>query len=74
MIKTSLGQHLLKKYNCRSCRNCRNLQIYSLFLGSVQIYPVFSIHQTYILIGYSLFKLKLIEGIEFENKADSVFE
>ena len=44
MIKTSLGQHLLKKYNCRSCRNCRNIQIYSLFLGSVLIYPVFSVN------------------------------
>ena len=43
MVKNSLGQHLLKKYNWRNWRNWRNLRIYSLFLGSVQIYPVFSI-------------------------------
>lgn len=34
----------------------------------------YCLDQTYISIGYPLFKLKLIKRIEFENKADSVFE
>lgn len=34
----------------------------------------YCLDQTYISIGYPLFKLKLIEGIKFENKAYPVFE
>ena len=42
MVKTSLDQHLLKKYNCRILGTFKFAPYF--WYRSVQIYPVFSIN------------------------------
>ena len=42
MVKTSLDQHLLKKYNCRIVGTFKFAPYF--WYRSVQIYPVFSIN------------------------------